>query len=581
MRLPQIQYNRQLPSLGRGGTTEPIRIESIRAQSRRGIVDAFSEVTDNITTAYYDNALAGAKAGLIEEMGRINAEISSKRFYTADELSAIGVDAGGRPMVAAHEVAVDVYSRLSEQAYDKAASQVHGRGRLGDLRLNYAAYYRDGINKAIVSRNKNQVAFMAAKTNQQFEDAVNAGNIEGATVIAEAAVNTGVWDPDQYASATVDLPYRVRKNQYVVGMGQASSAGQMEQLKSQLLADPALRNEDRHQLLSQMNSQIRGFKQEARMAAIEARQMHSQQMYADLATSMMMTGPKDWTDVGEAMKRMEPGDAKSLFTINRSLIDANTGSAFDNEDTVRGLQAEIRALSIPVEGMSIAERRSILVDRLYLALGVDPVTGAEMGEPQIKTETFDKLFRQINGAGEFNYDNAEVKIVEDYIWTMMTGGTKSSFGGIFDEAGPHAILAAEAEYELKRAAQATGPGFDPHQWWETNKQNYISKNIQDNIDQARKMTLSDGQSANSHIVRDDEGKVNQEKTRQNVEDKMRSGDLTVEDAAQTLDAAAGHENPITRDTINKLKTKFGKNKRTDRMRKLFNRPVRTHYYGSR
>jgi hypothetical protein len=141
----------------------------------------------------------------------------------------------------------------------------------------------------------------------------------------------------------------------------------------------------------------------------------------------------------------------------------------------------------------------------------------------------------VNNGQDFELDNPELKVFSDHIWSTLAGAPKTGLGVFLDQPGPHAILASEAEYAMMRAATQRGPGFDPHKWWANNQDQYMTKQVKNNVTAANKLRLSDGTKGSSHIVTDADGNIDRAASTQKLTEEVESGTINETDAAMIVD----------------------------------------------
>lgn len=551
MKLPGIRYDRPVQSLGRSDVYGPIRVANAWADASRRVSGAIEE----INRAKNETDLAAAKSRILRKMGRLNGEITSKKSFHVDELNDLGVDFKSetqvlddngnlvtvdREYIPAHEVMDQIYEVSSKNILESEYENIPDKTAQNELGLFHSRIYSQGVEQVISARNIGLVEEMSAKVDQQFTDAVNAGDLIGATNIAESALKTGLWDATHYQRNVTELPSKVRSNQYVVATSSSSSIPQLERIKAEALFDDSLTPSDRASALRTIDGKLSDLKREAEARARENRINASLDRYVNLSTQILDQGqPMDWRDIRENALTMENGDAKTLITLNRSMAEGG-GTNKSDPDFLNRMSVMIRGLSVPGDD-TLANRRAHIVQELHRAMGYDPVTGDRVGNAYLSATDYSRLMDQVNKATEFKIDNPEVKTVSEYIWTTLTGAPKTGMGSFLDQTGLHSILAAQAEYDLNRAAMESGIDFDPHAWWDRNKESYMTKQVRDNVKRARESVkrLSDGSNPVDHIVTDAEGNVDKDATLRNLEEEMRSDAISEEDVKEIVNGIFG------------------------------------------
>lgn len=553
MRLPDINYAPPVQSLGRRDTGAPLRIGQATATAMTNL----STSTQKISQAQNEMALAEAKAALLEQMSVIGATINSKKTFTPDELDSLGVqykseidqvDETGnivsalREVIPSHEVAPEMYTKLTESVYSTGAGTLSSEKSKDELRLFYASIYKGGITEAIETSNKNKVGELAAKANQTFNDAVSAGNLYGAANIAEKALKNGLWTPEQYSDNTVELPSKVKASQYVIAFGLATGIAELERLRTEVIFDNVLTPDHRKVTLKDVDSQLSRIKTAEEKRIKEERSQRSQDTFTYEATDILGDGkPKPWDRLAGIMLHMENGDAKALLNINRAMENGG-GVKSSDQSALRILTVQVKAMSIPVPGVTMAQKRGNVLDKLHEALGIDPVTNTPIpgAVPTLSIDDYVSLVDAVNKAQDFAISNPEIQVVSDHIWTTLAGAPKVGMGQYMDKPGPHAILASEAEYAMMRAAIGGGPNFDPHIWWANSKEKYLTQQGQRNIDKAHNMRLGDGSVVVDYMIIDPiTGGLNKESTYENIKASIRSGAIDPADARIIVDTLFG------------------------------------------
>ena len=544
MKLPEIQYGAVQP-LAQLDVYGPIRVGNARA----GAAQAVGNAASDIIQVRQKLDLISAEASMREQMAVLNATISSRKKFAPQELDSLGIqynsnseetDGEGnvlltpREYIPASEVLSQVYETASRQIYENISSKFGAAGK-ATLKESFSGMYASGVTSAITNQNKAIVQEMVVRTQVDFDQSVSAGDMKSAMDIADTALENGIWDAAEYSKAVIGLPSVIRANQYVMAMSVTNDISVLERLKTEAIFDDQLSPNDRRTTVGDITGRISAAKTAHEEAVKKQKEEFSHQTFTNSAVGIMQAGePEQWEIIGNKMLGMNTGDARALFNLNRSMLTGPPPKS--NQSTLRRLTAQVRSLSLPIEGMTMGQKRQLALDKLNEALGFDPVTNEPIPgvTAQITASDYASLVDAINKSQDFAYDNPEVKVVSDHIWTSLTGGAKTGMGVFMDQIGPNAILASEAEYQMMQAALQEGPLFDPHRWWTNNKDLYTTKQHQNNLTRATSIRLGDGSPIASHIIKDSKGEIDLEKTKSALVDKLLSKALSEKDVARIM-----------------------------------------------
>lgn len=524
MKFPGIEYRTQVQGLGRQDISAPLALASAKASVLEGV--------SHLVGRMEVNEVAATAAQFQKEMAEMNANMANRKSFTIDELDHLEVKYGekygidGLQEVPSYLVSKQVYQKLSRDIYDR---HVLGAGKKEKSVISkmYGGMYKSGVS--IVIRNSIVEAYnvRSAATEIDFDNAVDSGNREAATIIAETAKATGLWDANKYLAKTKNMPDKIAQSGYLNELNRSDDPVILENYLDGLLNDPDLNPASKNSLFRQYEAKIKQVENKISAANTEVRKKRSYDDFVVNSTNMLDDGePMPWNEVMDITLDMEPSDGKGLITLNKMIGEKGTVT---DPKTHMLMTLKIKTLSLPREGTDIYQRRESAINDLILASGYDPVTKERIGSSKISPEDFVSMFNDINRSQAFVYDNPEVKRVVDQVYLSLTGASKDMISSVLGE-GPNVVNAVLAEKDLLEASREGGPGFNPDAWWEQNGEKYYTSALEDNLQTLKENRLD------KYMVTDltMPGFINIDKTIENVAGKVKAKTLTQEEADKIM-----------------------------------------------
>lgn len=524
MKLPGINYNTPVQSLGRQDINAPIRIANAEANVLMKVGSAADKAIESIDA----NKIAIDASKFQATMSELNATMKARKSYTIDELDSLGIPYGKEygpdklTEVPAYVTSKRVYQVLSKKIYDASISTASKKGTAVISKM-YGQMYKAGITPVIINSINEAQSARSVENEQAFDSVVASGNADAAAIISETALATGVWSHEKFLAKTKGMPDKIANGKYLNAL---NINGDSVILQSQLdaaLSDPDLKPSSKNSIYRAYNSKITKIQKNEDADLKGQNDQASYESYVSLSTGILDKGQSmDWSEISTEAMNMRPADGKGLITLNRLMGEKGTVT---DQKILSSMAVRIRAISLPVEGTTISQRRESLVNELISKTGVDPVTGDITGPSKISAKDFNTLFDSINKAQSFVYDNPEVKRKGDFIWRTLTGGSKDMMTSLFG-TGPDTINAVQAESDMLEAARNSGPGFNPDEWWSVNGVKYLTQSIEDNEVSLQENRIS------KYIKRDSNSKggIDMDATVKNIRSRVKAKTMTQIDA---------------------------------------------------
>lgn len=528
MKLPGINYNTQVQSLGREDSSLPMQVANAKANAMSKISGAVQDVAAAIEA----NDVASNAADFQTEMAELNAAAKNRKSYTVKELDSLGIKYGNQygpdklTSVPAYMVSGKVYRKLSSKVFKTHSGNASRKGRAVIAKM-YGQMYEEGISVVMANTFREAQSARTVAVESDFDAAVSSGNSNAAQIIAGTALATGFWDNAKYFAKTKKMPNNIARNQYLNNLNNVDDPNTLEVFLDSALIDPRLEPASKNSLYKNYEAKIRTLRKEEDKLVKEDKKQTSYEDFVGTATDILDSGePMEWGALNNLALGMEPTDGKGLITLNRMM--ANKGGTTDPKVHM-GLVAKVKTLSLPSEGTTVSQRRESIVNDLLRAAGVDPATGNQVGPAKISPQDFASLWDQINKSQSFAYDNPEVKRVADFIWTTLTGGSKDMMTRFFG-TGPDTINATKAEADMLAAARNVGPSFDPDSWWSKNGLKYVTSAVEDN-----EKTMIENR-LDKFIIRDfnSPGGIDIDKTSKAIHDRVKSKQMDKHDADRAI-----------------------------------------------
>lgn len=521
MKFPGIEYRTQVQGLGRQDISAPLTLASAKAS-----------VLGKVSNVIEANDVAATASGFQTEMAEMNANMANRKSFTVDELDHLEVKYGekygeeGLQEVPSYLVSKQVYRKLSRDIYDRHVVGASRKER-DVISKMYGSMYKSGVS--IVIRNSIMEAYnvRSATTEIDFDNAVDSGNEEAASIIAETAKATGLWDANKYLAKIKNMPDKIAQSKYLNELNRSEDPVILENFLDNMLNDTDLNPASKNGLFRQYEAKIKQVENKISAANTEARKKESYDAFVFNSTDILGNGePMPWDEVAEITRGMESADGKGLITLNRMV--GEKGVVTDPK-THMLMSLKIKTLSLPREGTDIYQRRESAVNDLIISSGYDPVTKERIGPSKISPDDFVSMFNDINRSQAFVYDNPEVKRVVDQVYLSLTGASKDMISSILGE-GSNVINAVQAEKDLLEASREVGPGFNPDAWWKQNGEKYFTSALEDNLQTLKENRLD------KYMVTDltAPGFINIDKTTENIVNKVKAKTLTQEEADKIM-----------------------------------------------
>lgn len=524
MKLPGITYDRPVQSLARRDSSLPLALANVQAATALRLGGLFRKIEANET--------AGIAAQFQTEMAELNANITNRKSFHIDELDQLEIKYsdkyGGERLqeVPSYLVGTEVYKNLSREIYNKHIAGTSGKTRAVISKM-YGGMYKTGVTSIIKSSMEEAYNMRSIVTEMDFDAAVASGNEVAARIISETALGSGLWDADKYFAKTKNMPDKIGHANYLNDLDRSEDSVILNQRQSMMLDDPNLNPSTKNSLYRSYETKIKALETESNKIADESKKKVSYDTFANNATNILKNGePMGWPEMNRLVHNMEPTDGKGLITLNRMV--AEKGIVTDQKKYSE-LIVRIKALSLPVRGTTIHQRRAAAVSDLISVSGYDPYTMQRIGPSKISPDDFRTLFNEINKSQAFVYENPEVKRVSDQMWTSLTGGTKNMVTS-FLGAGPDVVNAVLAEQEMLSAARNIGPSFNPDAWWKQNGAKYMTSALEENLQTMKENRID------KYIINDlnDPGLMSMGKTAQGIADRVKARTMTQEDADKAM-----------------------------------------------
>lgn len=528
MKLPGIEYNTNVRSLGREDPSQPVTLARMKANVALGTADVLVKTAEAIQA----NDIAADAARFQTMMSEFNATTKARQSYNIKELDTLDIKYGPQygegklTEVPAYLVSRQVYQKGSRQIF-KTVSDVSSKKGKAVISKMYGQMYKEGVSSIIASSIQEAYKVKSVNTEIDFNASVASGNMEASMIIAETARASGIWNSDKYLAMTKGMPDKIGHSQYLNNLNREDDPVMLELHKENALSDPNLKPSTKSSLYKEFDGKIKILNKAKDKAANETRKQESYERFISTSASILDSNePMDFGAAATIALGLEPTDGKALMTLNRIVADKG---ATDDAKVVMGLTNAINTISIPRPGTTIHQRRKSVTDMIQRAAGYDPFTGEQVGPSKLSANTYSALWKSINTAQAFVYQNPEVKNMSDFIWTTLTGGSKDMMTKFFG-TGPDTMNAVQAETEMHKAAMAAGPGFNPTIWWESNGIRYVTASIEENEKSMKENRID------KYIVRDIKapGGIDIDATGEALRNRVKSGTMDENDMKNAM-----------------------------------------------
>lgn len=477
-KLPGINYSRTgVASMGREDVSAPARLYAAKSGVKSSLLKGTLQIAKQVKTANESADAINISSSMSEDMAELNTRIKHTKSYTPQELNKLGVeydDKLDRDIIPASEVSETIYKQMAGQIKKDAMSRASGNKAAAAVNRIYSSLYKQGIDDAVMHSIAHAQAEVRIKTNVGFENAVVNGDAEGAKAIADTALANGTWGEKEYVAHVKPMRNRVASNLYLKQLDIVDNAKDIEGISDKIIVDADLSFESRKSLYSSAQSKLKIVNKAIEKRVADAKVEDSSVELTNLSTGIIGSNAAlDWDDVYNYSAKMTPSDRRALIAINRS-VEKGAASISD-DSTLRQLTADVKTLSFPVEGTTVAQRRGGVSARLVKALEGGSITPSD----------FSTLMDGINKAQNFAYANPDHKFTEEEIWVTLTGGSKDIISQLFG-GGEAKLNVVDATHALHSAAMREGPSFDAGLWWKSNQEKYLVKAIKSNYENLQK-----------------------------------------------------------------------------------------------
>jgi hypothetical protein len=527
-RLPGINYNTQVQSLGRQDTAGPMRV----AQAEGAAISKWTDVAGQAALMIETNQIAGYSANMSNQMSELNAIVQNTKAYSAEQLKEAGIDLrDGREMVPAHEVAVEYYKKRSDEIYQANTKGLGYKGKKV-MERTFATKYGPGIDAAVGTSITYGQQYASAKSDYDFENAVKSGNAEGAMMVADTAIMNGTWSPDQYQAKVGPLAGRVTERNYLMRMDATDSVAELEQAQEELLYNEDMTTAQISKLYTKYKSKI-DTNNKIIEKEIEARKVESSSVAMNTLTSRITEGEKLTAEqMLDEIVDYTPADRKAAMAVWRGAMNE---PAVSNTDSLTTAALLVRG-SLIDDGVSTFQERRVTVELQLNGM-------LERGD--LKVQDWRNMMTDLKAVQEVPLKTPEYRIAEDDLYAVLTGGSKEMFS--FDP-GSKPMALADATWELNQATLEGGPRFDPRKWWDANKLRFVTSAQRENRKAFRK------EQAEGVAVVEKSGELNLRATVDKVNNLVKAGVYTREEADMMLNEFYEGDREIQR--LNRLAEEF-------------------------
>ena len=536
-KVPVTQYNRTgVQTIGRYNPMLPGELSLAKARTATAITGAVATVSD-IVERSQANSAATVSSELTEQMSELNEKVKSKRSYTSDELDDIGIeyndteiklDSNGnevetfRDNIPAYEVAEQVYKAQAERFKDVAMSNVSGKGNQV-VENTFAQLYKQGIGDAINHNIKHYQDAQRLRMDAAYNQAVKRGNEDGAKLIAQTAVDNGVWSASEYTSKVEKLPNLVAQNVYIRAIDSAQTKDDLSAIKQLTLADSRFEESTRRTMYKMVDAKQSEIEKKLEVKQKEEFTNSSANMVVMVTNNLIKNKQPIEPEAIQAMA-LTPTDKKLVNTLNNNMFKES------DPNTVKGLTVMVKTLGLPAGKANFAQRRASAVDQLLKAVE----------DNKLGVQDFSTLWDGINKAQAFSYESPDNEVMLEMIWRTLTGGSRDILSDALSEGGVHVQAAINAELKFRDAIRTQGEGFDAYQWWDGNKKEYLLQSTKDNQDEMQ------NQINLGYAVENDKGAVDLQATVLNLRQKVKDNKLTEARAEQIYGQISTYKKNIDR-----------------------------------
>ena len=460
-KLPGINYQTPSRNLGRHDIMGPIRVANAEAAALREIGGMYNAVEARIET----NKVAKYSAAMSNEMAELNAMTKNTREYHPQFLDDLGIeyDAEGRELIPAHEVSVEVYKKMAEGIREKNSGNLSAKGQIV-MDRTYASKYAPGITAVTAQKVKWSQEYATAETELEFEESVLKGNQEGAMIIADTARANGTWTHSYYATKVKAMPGRVQESLYLRDLDSMTEIDQLEEHQTEIANNPVLSATQANRMYGAYDSKIRRIEKVKEAATKEEKEENSSLEMMELGALIVegeqLTGSEMYMEVS-GMTRADRNTAMSIWRASQNKVATSDPMVMTQIGTM------IRRTLLPDgTGTSFKMRRD------QVQMQMDKM----MEDGDLNIGDHRSFTADLKRVQKVPVEGPEYKMVEDDIYTLLTGGTKDQLPIL--EGGGDQVGLANTMWELNERALMMGTAFDPQAWWKQYKPTVISNTLE-------------------------------------------------------------------------------------------------------
>ena len=512
MKLPSIQYERQVQRFGRQNIMAPQRIANIQAsaaavegQGLRAIANGLGQLGESLAQISkqqavdeYNNALAQAEIEMVKAEAQINAgpEVNVSDFPEVGQIGydfnvpqakadGSGVEMISAPVAPTWEVSVPAYSKRLQNIQDKALAGMSNSRAKQKFAAEFGLMRARAEAKQMAIASKQRKEFNLIRAQFAVEKYVQAGDEERAKGLIKQLVATNQIPAVEGMKMWSELEYTIDANHMVRILANGSN----EQVRSAIVSIPTRMRgtpEQRWSWLSKAVAERDRRVTKAQAAASRGRAAAGRQAMARIASGEMSweelqsilpnvsnggTLLNAWMKQNEARLKDEQTAAEAELAVRVTRREITAGEAAV-EAHANGLEASsIMSLYRFGRNVTAGDLSESEVAARELQVGITDIMRADapLKDKQAAAEALVDSYSTRLSPGELRAARSSITEVtdavlksEEYTYVLERGTrlllkTSRSNIGMNDDAAAHA---ANAEYERVVRNYATTKGLD-------------------------------------------------------------------------------------------------------------------------
>lgn len=470
MKLPDLQYSSQVPTLGR---QDPGEIVAAAAAWRSLINNAiatganlYQEMEKRDAVAEYNRLEGEAK----KDFADLEAKLSSKSAFSPDEIpdgvdfkdTETVLDEHGnateqfRESIPGDEIRLAWYNLASkeiESKYsDQAVNKIARRKILDEIRSNMSPA---GYSSVVQFTMKEMLDGQYKSVETAVDSAIANTDAAGADRLLIRAKVAGIINTSEYTVLRAKAQQDIDRNMYMNQVQDANSKSALDNLHDKLVSGESLAYADKNTTMTyEQRNHLFGLI-ESKKAEIESRRKDNYDYTARQGVRLFLKGElsDEWLDKNLANNNLDDATARALIGMKTTVTSTNIKDA----SKVARYKSYIKSMIYPAEDGSVTNTARVLRRELMEEARTGSINGEEL----------DVLLDEVDSTQKSVTDNPAYK---------ETMALIKSHGGISDfmapDPGPRTWAYNAFTNALYQYVDRAGAAADPIKFYNENKDKF-------------------------------------------------------------------------------------------------------------